>query len=83
MTHLFSTQEDIGKQKGHVRPVSRSLYGFAAFLAILGAALPLSASAANFVYLKNNAPTYIEKTKQSYGESTKKSRRNKKAFKRK
>jgi soluble lytic murein transglycosylase-like protein len=64
----FSAKEDIGEQKGQLRPVSRFMSKILIVLAVTLAVLPSSASAAGFIYLKNNAPTYIEKTKQSYGE---------------
>ena len=68
MNFNFTASEDIGEQKGQSRPVSRLMTGIVLSTAIVAAVLPLSASAVGFVYLKNNAPTYIEQTKQNYGE---------------
>ncbi len=68
MTQYISTKEDIGIQKGHSRPVSRLILKFALFIGLLASVFPTTTFAANFIYLKSNAPTYISSTKQSYGE---------------
>ena len=62
------TKEDIGEQKGRTRPVSRLMTSSLFALALLASIYPSTALAVGFVYLKNNAPTYIEETKRNYGE---------------
>lgn len=64
----FAASEDIGEQKGQLRPVSRFMTGTVVMLGVVLASFPLTSFAAGFVYLKNNAPTYIEQTKENYGE---------------
>lgn len=68
MKFIFSASEDIGIQKGQLRPISRFLVKSMLAVSLFAVIYPTTALAANFVYLKNNAPTYIDKTKQSYGE---------------
>lgn len=68
MKLFFSAKEDIGKQKGQFRPISRFMSKSAYFLAVTILLSPSTSFAANFNYLKENAPTYIDQTKQNYGQ---------------
>lgn len=66
---ILTSNEDIGKQKGQYSPISHFMtHATIALVVAILFLFPTTTFAANFVYLKNNAPTYIEKTKQSYGE---------------
>jgi soluble lytic murein transglycosylase-like protein len=68
MKFHFAVSEDIGEQKGQFRPLSRFTAGTLTALALIAAVYPTTGFAAGFVYLKNNAPTYLDQTKQKYGE---------------
>lgn len=68
MKLYFSAKEDIGKQKGHYRPISRFMSKTAVFITCATLLSPTTTFAVSFNYLKENAPTYIDQTKQNYGQ---------------
>lgn len=68
MKYFNTNNEDIGKQKGQLSPVSYFLTRTSILLALVAIFYPVTTFAAGFIYLKENAPTYIENIKSDYGD---------------